>query len=248
MRRSVFPVIAIAILAGCSEPAVRWSDVVHRNAPLEPPESVRGLAGPQHAGCGASLRIATIGNSSFAAWWATRRDSSVILMTARSLNGEPWSTPVAADSTDRGTRGCGRPAPAIAADSASRYVHLAYFLEPAGGGVFFAHSMDSGETFHSVVPIVFGSNLSRTSVASAGDRVVVAYEDPNSEQPLIAVALSKSMGHLFEKRSLASTTNGRARQPVVRIAGDSIRVWWSEYSPNPAISATRPRYRAGRWK
>lgn len=238
----------MAILAGCSEPAVTWGGVVHRDAPPEPRESVLGVAGPQHTGCGASLRIATTGNSSFAAWWATRRDSSVILMTARSHNGGPWSSPVAADSTDRGTRGCGRPAPAIAADTVSGYVHLAYFLEPAGGGVFFAHSMDSGETFHSAVPIVFGSNLSRTSVASAGDRVAVAYEDPNSEQPLIAVALSKSMGHLFEKRSLASTANGRAKQPVVRIAGDSIRLWWSEYSQNPAISATRQRYRAGRWK
>lgn len=225
-----------------------WNEVVHRDAPQEPPESVRGVTAPSFAGCEASLRIATNGESAFAAWFDARRDSSVLLMTSRSLNGAMWSKPVVADSTDRGTRGCGRPAPAIAADSISRYVHLAYFLEPAGGGVFFAHSMDSGATFHSAVPIVFGNNPARTSVASNGDRVVVAYEDPNSRQPRIGLALSKTMGHLFEKRVVASPEYGRARQPLVRLTRDSIRVWWSEYSQNPEVSATRPMYRAGLWK
>ena len=248
MIRSLCALILAATLAGCSKSAVVWSDVVHRGAPQEPPESVRNVAPPVVTGCEATLRIATDGESTFAAWFATRRDSSVMLMTARSMNGGAWSRPVVADSSDRGTRGCGRPAPAIAADSISRYVHLAYFIEPAGGGVFFAHSMDSGATFHAAVPIVFGNNPSRTSVAASGDRVVVAYEDPNSQQPLIGLALSKTMGHLFEKRVIASTEYDRAREPVVRVTRDSIRVWWSEYSQNPEVSATRPMYRAGLWK
>jgi hypothetical protein len=248
MIRSLSALIVAATVSGCSESAISWSDVVRRDAPLAPPESVRGVAPPAFAGCEASLRVATDGESRFAAWFAARRDSSVMLMTARAMNGGAWSRPVVADSSDRGTRGCGRPAPAIAADSISRYVHLAYFIEPAGGGVFFAHSMDGGATFHAAVPIVFGSNPSRTSVASSGDRVVVAYEDPNSRQPLIGLALSRTMGHLFEKRVIASTEYGRAKQPVVKVTRDSIKVWWSEYSANPAVSATRPMYRAGRWK
>ena len=248
MRSKICVVMGLVILTSCSESVVTWGDVAYRNVPHEPAESARGVDPPTFVGCPASLRIASDGQSSFAAWWGVKRDSSVLLMTARSLHGEAWSQPVVADSSDRGTRGCGRPAPAIAADSVSRYVHIAYFLEPAGGGVFFAHSMDSGATFHAPVPIVFGDNPARTSVASDGDRVVVAYEDPNSELPRISVALSKSMGHLFEKRSLASMVNGRARQPVVRVSGDSIGIWWSEYSQNPAISATRPRHRVGRWK
>lgn len=240
--------ILVAAMSGCSESAVTWSDVVHRDVPHQPSESIRGLVPPVVSGCEASLRVATNGESAFAAWFAARPDSSVLVMSARSLNGTRWSKPVVADSTDRGARGCERPPPAIAADPVSRYVHLAYFIEPAGGGVFFAHSMDSGATFHSPVPIVFGNNPARTSVASNGDRVVVAYEDPNSRQPMVGLALSKTMGHLFEKRVLASTEYGRARQPVVRVTGDSVRVWWSEYSENPAVSATRPMYRAGLWK
>jgi hypothetical protein len=128
-------------------------------------------------------------------------------------------------------------------------VHIAYFSEPANGaGIFFAHSMDTAATFHSPVPIVFGRNPSRVSVASDGDRVVVAYEDPNSTQPIIGIALSKTMGHIFESRSIATSENGRARQPVVRVEGDSIRLWWSEYSADPTVSATRPRYRAAEWQ
>jgi hypothetical protein len=56
------------------------------------------------------------------------------------------------------------------------------------------------------------------------------------------------MGHIFETRSLASTENGRARQPVVRLSRDSIKLWWSEYSPDPAVSATRPFFRVGTWR
>jgi hypothetical protein len=188
------------------------------------------------------------GEREYAVWWQSRPDSSVVLMSARRAPRGKWSEPVIADSTDHGVRGCGRPAPAIAADAKSGYVHLAYFAEPkSGAGIFFAHSMDAAATFHSPVPIVFGRNPSRVSVASDGDRVVVAYEDPNSTQPIIGIALSNTMGHIFESRSIATSENGRARQPVVRVEEDSIRLWWSEYSPDPTVSATRPRYRAAQW-
>ena len=118
----------------------------------------------------------------------------------------------------------------------------------AGSGIFFAHSMDSAATFHAPVPIVFGPNPSRVSVASHGERVVVAYEDPNAQQPVIGVALSKTMGHLFENRMQATTDNGRAMQPIVRVGADSIQLWWRQYSADPSISATRPAYRAAEWK
>jgi hypothetical protein len=108
--------------------------------------------------------------------------------------------------------------------------------------------MDSASTFHAAVPIVFGNTPSRVSIDSEGDRVAIAFEDPNSRQPMVGVSLSATMGHIFERRMTVSSPNGRARQPVVRLAGDSIRVWWSEYSANPAVSATRPAYRAGKWQ
>jgi hypothetical protein len=242
--------LAIVSLAACDKSPIEWGAIVQSNVPLTPNEFPSALASsPSPAACPVSLRIATTGGDQYAVWWEARPDSSVILMTARSENRKPWSKPVAADTTDHGVRGCGRPPPAVAADSASGYVHIAYFSEPKDGpGIFFAHSMDKAATFHSPVPIVFGRSPSRVSVASSGDRVAVAYEDPNASQPLVGVALSRSMGHIFESRTIASSENGRARQPVVRLKGDSIQLWWSEYSPNPIVSATRPYYRAGHWK
>ena len=246
MRRP-FCGMSVLLMLACADAQVTWNDVVYDGGPPEPREKI-GVTRPLVTGCGGSMRIASMGELSFAAWWDTRIDSSVVLLVSRSLDGGSWSEPVIADSSDHGTRGCRRPPPAISVDPVSRYVHLAYFLEPpAGGGVFFAHSMDSGATFHAPVPIVYGRLPSRTSVASRGDRVVVAYEDPNSERQLIGIALSKTMGHTFETRVPATSENSHARQPVVRVSGDSVRLWWSEYSANPAMSATRPRYRAAKW-
>jgi len=250
MRRPLIALVAALLTIACSKAVVEWSDIVFNGAPPEPLEYPGpGQSGPEVPQCPASLRIASAGRFSYAVWWQARADSSAMLMASRSSGGMGWSHPVIADSTDHGVRGCGRPAPSIAADSVSGYVHLAYFAEPANGsGVFFAHSMDSSATFHSPVPIVFGKNPSRTSTASAGDRVVVAYEDPNDVRPRIGLALSKTMGHIFDETVLATPESGRALQPVVRIGRDSVRLWWSEYSPNPAVSATRMMYRAGHWK
>ena len=241
--------LSLLLIGACTPAPVQWNDVVTSGAPGEPIEFPREVRPPFIDGCEASLRVATSGGSAFAAWWRTRADSSTALMVSRSMHGGPWSEPVVADSTDRSPRGCGRHAPAIAADARSGYVHVAYFLEPPGGpGIFFAHSMDSAATFHAPVPIVFGKNPSRVSIAASGERVVVAYEDPNSVQPFIGMALSRTMGHLYENRLRATSPNGRARQPVVRLEGDSIRLWWSEYSANPSVSATRTMYRSGRWE
>jgi hypothetical protein len=229
----------LALLA-CAKAPVEWSPIQYTNAPQEPLDRIANPVSPR--ACPVSTRAASLGNIRFATWWEVRPDSSAVLMASRDSN------IVIADSTDHSTAGCGRPAPAITTDSVTGYVHIAYFAGPASGaGIFFAHSMDSAKTFHSPVPVVFGRNPARVSVASSGDRVVVAYEDPNANQPSIGVALSSTMGHIFERRITASGENGIARQPVVRLHGDLIQVWWSEYSPIATVSATRPRYREGKW-
>ena len=249
MRKSQLAILVIAATA-CTEAPVDWNEMVYSGAPNQPQE----LPGPTQsvpdipAACPGSMRTARAGSTEYAVWWQANTDSSATLFVSRNNTGK-WSEPVVADSTDKGVRGCGRTAPAIAADSASGYVHLAYFAEPASGpGVFFEHTMDSAKTFHSPVAIVFGRNPSRVSVAAKGDIVAVAFEDPNASQPIVSLALSKTMGHIFEHRLQASGENGNARQPVVRITGDSVALWWSEYSTDPSVSATRTVYRAGKLK
>lgn len=191
-----------------------------------------------------------MGTAAFVAWWDVRPDSSASLMVAKSP--EPavgWEPGVEVDASDRSRRGCNRPPPAVTSDPGKGYVYLAYYAEPvAGDGIFFVHSMDNAATFHAPFPILFGENPARVAIAAKGDRVVVAYEDPNSVQPRIGVALSRTEGHLFEERTAASSDNSRAKQPIVVLAADTIRVWWSEYSANPSVSATRPAYREGIWK
>ena len=132
------------------------------------------------------------------------------------------------DTTDVGVTGCRRAPPAIAADSASGYVHVVFALVgKEGPGLFFAHSMDGGATFHAAVPIFYGERLGRASVAADGDHVVVAFEDPNSRTPRVGLALSRTMGHIFEERILPiSDDNGIATHPLAAIRGRRVAVAW----------------------
>jgi hypothetical protein len=240
--------VSTIVLGNCARATVIWSDVTYAAPPR--PALQLGLVMPPAGGCPVSTKSVQRGGVTYGVWWSVRRDSSALLVLGQSRDGgRSWTSQVVADSTDRSVRGCARPAAAITVDSATNYVHLAYFVEPASGsGIFFAHSMDGGRTFHAPVPIVFGENAAFVGVAAAGDRVAVAYEDPNSLEPTVGVALSRSMGHIFEDREVVSNENERARQPMVELHGDSIRLWWSDHSADPRISATRTAYRAGLWR
>jgi hypothetical protein len=89
--------------------------------------------------------------------------------------------------------------------------------------------MDDGATFHSPVPIFYGDRLGRTSVAADGDLVVVAFEDPNSRSPRVGLALSRTMGHIFEQRLLpVSDDNGAASDPIVAVQGHRVAVAWQQ--------------------
>jgi hypothetical protein len=103
--------------------------------------------------------------------------------------------------------------------------------------------MDGGKTFHGVVPIVFGKNPAFVSVGAHGDRVAVAFEDPNSAAPAIGISFSQDYGHTFAESQIISGQGELARQPKVELESANVRVWWSDHAPDPRISATRTAYR-----
>jgi len=241
-------IVVLCVAGGCARDEVVWNETNYSAPPRETVMPV-GQVMPGAGGCPGSVSAVRAGAVTFAAWWKVRADSSAELVVGRSHDGgASWESVVTADSTDHSVRGCARPEPAVAADSASGYVSIAYFIEPAAGrGIFFCHSMDGGRTFHSPVPIVFGDNTPSVSIAMSGDRVAVAYEDPNSTEPVVGVALSRTMGHIFENREAISSDNERAGQPAVALRHHTVRVWWSDHSADPRVSATRTAYREGVW-
>jgi hypothetical protein len=181
--------------------------------------------------CPGSLRAAAMGNTLVVVWWSPRADSSARLLSARSTNGgATWTTASVVDSLDRSVTGCRRPAASIAADAMSGYVHVAYGLvAPEGTGIFFAHSMDNGVTFHSPVAIVYGDRPGATSVAASGDIVAVVFEEPSGSAARVGLALSHTMGHIFEDRIVpVSDDNGTATQPLVAVSARQIAVGWRE--------------------
>jgi hypothetical protein len=242
-------------LVGCAAPAVDWTS---RESVARPagaaialdadgrirPDTMAALAArvsvPAGPVCAGSLSVAVSRGTLFGVWWAPRPDSGVRLLAARSGDGgRTWSAPAPVDTTDVGRLGCRREPAAIAADSSSGYVHVTYALNAAEGpGLFFSHSMDEGVTFHAPVPILYGERLGRTSVAADGDLVVVGFEDPNSTMPRIGLALSRTMGHIFEHRVIpVSDDNGPAVRPLTAARGRRIAVAWEPRGPGGA-SAT----------
>lgn len=207
-------------------------------------DTLRALAGritPPAAGiCPGSLRLARSGASLFAVWWTPRPDSSAALLLSRSLDGgRHWSVAAAVDTSDRGVVGCRRIAPSLAADSATGYVHVTYgMVAPEGPGLFFAHSMDEGVTFHTPVAIVYGDRLGHTSVAADGDIVIVGFEDPNSMRPRVGLAISRTMGHIFEQRILPLSADvGAASAPLTAVRGRHLAVAWEQRASPSAPAA-----------
>jgi hypothetical protein len=260
-RGGIAHVAALAALAGaCGGESVEWSDptlvdglpapeaslVIEATGRIAFDEPVRSVSVPAGA-CAGSLRLARASERElYGVWWSPRADSSSALLAARSSDGgATWGAPVAVDTLDRSVTGCRRPAPAVAADSASGYVHVAYSLTaPEGAGVFFSHSMERGAMFHAPVPLVYGERPAMTSIAAHGDTVVVAYEDPNAAPPRVAVAISRSMGHIFEERLPVSGNNVGATDPRIARRGRLLAVAWVERAgrggaTGPAVTVVR---------
>ncbi len=200
------------------------------------------------ARCARSLRFAVAPKRGRVAVWWTRVEGGRVHLAAAWRDtlaaGQrlgAWRGPIMVDTLDQGPRdaqasdrgayGCARPAPSVAVDSLNGYVHVAYALTgPEGPGVFYAHQMDPRAAFEPPVAVLYGERLGEARVASHGELVAVAYEDPNSRSRVsTAVAISRTAGHLFEERLTAS--GGRtARDPHVAVRGKAVVVGWSDFS------------------
>lgn len=205
----------------------------------------QGPAPADGARCASSLRMQYTPRGDVAAWWSRRDGNRVHLLAAWRYAGDAeWRGPIAVDTLDQGSRdardvpqgiptGCDRPAPGLAVDAENGYVHVAYALVgPEGPGFFYAHQMDPRAAFEPPQPIVYGERLGTIRVDSDGDVVAVAYEDPNSgSRPRIALAVSRTAGHLWERRHTVSTGINGASDPFVLVRGTALVVGWTEVPP-----------------
>jgi hypothetical protein len=247
-QRLVSALLVACVSIGCAESPVAWNEIravtTRAGGALAPdgsfvadsmPVLAAHVAPPESTVCAGSLVLARAGRRLFAAWWRVRPDSGALLLAAHSDDeGRRWSAPAAVDTTDQSVSGCRRTPPAIAADSASGYVHVVFaLLGREGPGLFYAHSMDGGAMFHAAVPILYGDRLGRASVAADGDVVAVAFEDPNGREPRIGLALSHTMGHIFEDRLMPiSDDNEIASRPLVAVQGRRLAVAWLRGDPS----------------
>jgi hypothetical protein len=230
------------LLAACDTDPIAWNDpqaasaadqsaglrltVDSAGAARLVPDSTTPVAPPVLAAlCRTSFRTARGSTRLYGAWWAVRRDSSAVLYAASSTDGgNTWGTPSAVDTLDVSSRGCDRPAPALATSGDD--LHTAYsMIAPEGTGVFFAHFM--GSMLHSPVVVIYGERLVATAIAAQGDRVAVAYEEPNGSRQQVDVSVSLTQGHIFERHSVASRSIDAASAPAIAMSGSNIAVAWT---------------------
>lgn len=251
-RRTASPLTRLAVLfvAACAPGPIEWADPVALAPELQTALALdfdaqgRLMAraqlepdGPPFAGqCAGSTRVArTASGARYAVWWSMRPppDSAADVMASWSADGAAWSIPARVDTADVGRIGCRRLPPAIAADGDN--VHVVYPMAAREGpGIFSAHSMDRGVTFHSPVAVVYGEKLGLASIAARGNLVVVAYEDPNTSPTRISVALSRTMAHLFEYRQIVSPSGGAVAAPGIATDGKQIAVTWVRPPSGPS--------------
>ena len=231
----------LVLVAGCDQPPVEWREPA---AIAEPPaashlvvdgterarfvpDSIRATATPAGAGlCPTSVRTAPASSHVYAVWWAVRPDSSAVLYSASSADsGKTWGNAAAVDTSDVSTRGCSRPPPSLTTVGDDMYVAYS-MIAPEGTGVFFAHTM--GSMLHSPVAVIYGDRLVACAIAAEGDRVAVAYEEPNGRREQIDLALSSTQGHIFESHTTATRDVDVATQPAVALSGSAVAVSWTE--------------------
>ena len=260
-------VLLVGGLVACEPVPVHWAgDEAEAAAPVLPASedaTVRDAPPLDSLRCEGSLRsVMTTRGRRVATWWS-RKDAvsgvpQVRLLAAwQDTTVRPalaWEAPLAIDTLDqgpadaqaveRGDFGCARPAPSIAVDSVNGFVHVTYALRgPEGTGIFYAHQMDPRAAFELPVAILYGERLGASAVASDGDVVAVAYEDPNGRTTAtVGVAVSKTAGHLFEQRLAASIPAKSAVDPEVAVRGRSVTVGWRD----PSAASGRPAYRVRR--
>ena len=209
---------------------------VARVGVTDPAAAISRAAAPALACPGSLASSATVPGGVWSAWWEVRPDSSASLLAERRDARDGTTVRIVVDSVDKALLGCARPAPAIAVDSVNGYVHVGYYMvAPEGPGLFYAHLMNvKMRQFERPIAIVYGEKPVRVAIASRGDTVAVAYEDPNSELGRIALSMSLTGGHLFEQTARlipVSTSSQEASAPqIVRLAGGQLWIGWTEVS------------------
>jgi hypothetical protein len=115
-------------------------------------------------------------------------------------------------------------------------LHVAYsMVAPEGTGVFFAHFMTT--MLHSPVAVIYGERLVPTAIAAEGDRVAVAYEEPERQAPSDRCRAVVHPGAHLEWHAAASRDVDVATAPAVAIARDHLAVAWLTQSVTDTMSS-----------
>jgi len=229
------------MLAACANEPFAWDEVGY-------PGAASGTPAVAHHPGFCSATEARLGDRRWRAGWREATGELAFVMSADDR--ATWDQPVIADARDPGARVCERHAPSVFADSSNDFLHAAYFIEaPGAPGVYYVHSMAAAQLeqqgagmFEQPWAIRYGARPARTSVASRGDTVVLAYEDPNSARGRIHLAVSSTAGHSFEWHTTVPASEGGVL-PGVELRAREVVVTWRDGGESGRLVRRRGSFR-----
>lgn len=236
--------LSVAILGGaCTADPIAWRAAEYLEA-----DAVRAMRVVQKEQLCGVAEVAH-GGERYRAGWDARSGALTVMRSPD--GGRSWEPPVVPDSRESPEPPCNRLPPALFADSGNGFLHVAYFSEvPGGSGVYYVHSMDATRLaqvgpgmFERPLALTYGRRAVRTSVASRGDTVVVAYEDPNSARGGIHLAISSTAGHLFDSRTALPGGAGAVGEPRVELSAGELSVTWREMTEAARVLRRRGSFR-----
>jgi hypothetical protein len=246
MRTSCGAALLALFLAGCGEPSpVDWDAEQRIAAVIAPgarlvisesgkPAIVQGwtpLKWPEDSTACANTHVGARarGDTAYAAWWHLNAYGYADLMLARSDDGIRWNAPEIMGGAVGTERACSRPLPAIAVDSTTGAVYLAWHgMSQWGPGMLFAEVPTKGRAPFAVRIDSMEPVMRVASVAAFRDTVAVLWEASSEEGSELRLAISMRAGHIPMARATVRSRDTRVFAPLVSVRDGRVAMAWNE--------------------
>jgi hypothetical protein len=159
-------------------------------------------------------------------------------MLSRSDDGLRWNKPEIMGGAVGTERSCSRPLPAIAVDSTTGAVYLAWHgMSQWGPGILFAEAPTKGRNPFAVRIDSLEPVMRMAAVAAHRDTVAVLWEAPTESGGELRLAISMRAGHIPMARATVRSRETRVYAPLVAVRDGRVAMAWNERRRDAAPSA-----------
>ena len=173
--------------------------------------------------CRTALAIGADGGV-FVAWRKVfAGDVRDVVVARMAPGGRAFGAPVRVHADDWVFPGCPHAGPSLATDARGR-LHVAWYTGKEGRqGLWYSRSDDAGRSFAAAEPVLAGGWVppSRASLAAAGERVWVTWDDRRTPDGALSLALVDGSAP-----GAATEAGARGKSPAIAADGERVLLAW----------------------